>query len=63
MNEYEILLKLLQYVQGEMFSDGKVIELGGYNGDAYVILELRNGDTLQVKIDYKRTSEVKENGN
>ncbi len=63
MNEYEILLELLQYVQGEMFSDGKVIGLGGYSGDAYATLELRNGDNLKVGITYERKSEVKEDGN
>lgn len=54
MNQYEILLEVLQYVQGEMFSDGTVINLGGYSEDAYATLELRNGDKLTLKIDYKK---------
>lgn len=61
MNQYEILLELLQYVQGEIFSDSKVIKLGGYDNEAYATLELRNGDELKVEITYKK-SEVKEDG-
>ena len=62
MNQYEILLEVLQYVQGEMFSDSTVINLGGYSEDAYATLELRNGDKLTLKIDYKK-GEVTNDGN
>ena len=62
MNQFEILLDVLNYVQGELFADGTVTDLGGYCDNAYSKIKLRNGDELKVEITYKK-SEVKEDGN
>jgi hypothetical protein len=59
MNQFEILLEVLKYVQGNMFEDGTVTDLGGYGDKAYTYIKLRNGDELKVEITYKK-SEVKE---
>lgn len=62
MNQYEVLLDLLNYVKGELFQDGEVTNLGGYGEDAYVDMTLRNGDKVQLRVEYKKC-EVKEDGN
>lgn len=62
MNQYEVILDILNYVKGELFQDGEVNNFGGYCDDAYVDITLRNGDKVQLRVEYKKC-EVKEDGN
>lgn len=61
MNQYEVILDILNYVKGELFQDGTVTNIGGYSDDAYVDMTLRNGDKVQLRVEYTK-SEVKEDG-
>lgn len=62
-NSIEIMLDVLNHVQGELFNDAKVIDIHNYNhcDEAYVTLKLRNEDTVKICVEYK--SHVEEQGN
>ena len=62
MNQYEVILDILNYVKGELFQDGEVNNFGGYGEDAYVDISLRNGDKVQLSVEYKKSA-VKEDRN
>lgn len=62
-NSIEIMLDVLNHVQGELFNDAKVIDINtnSFCDEAYVTLKLRNEDTVTICVEYK--SHVEEQGN
>ena len=62
MNQYEVILDILNYVKSNLFMDCEVNNFGGYGEDAYVDISLRNGDKVHLRVEYKK-NEVKEDGN
>lgn len=61
-NSIEILLDLLNYVQGELFNDAKAVDIHTYShcDETCVTLKLRNEDTVKICVEY--TSHVEEQG-
>lgn len=53
MNAIEIMLDLLDHIQGELFADAKAVDIGSYDTNSYVNLELKNKDVVKISIDYK----------
>lgn len=52
-NSIEIMLGVLDYVQGEMFNDAKVVDIGNYSSGAYADLECINKDKIKIQIKYE----------
>lgn len=54
-NAIEIILDVLNYIQGEIFNDAKVVNIGNYSNKnyAYVDLQCRNKDKIKITIDYE----------
>ena len=61
-NSIEIMLDILNHVQGELFNDAKVIDIqiSSIYDEAYFTLKLRNEDTVKFCVEY--TSHVEEQG-
>lgn len=52
MEQIEIMLQVLNYIQGEMFNDAKVEDIGNFSSGAYVDLLCRNKDRVKIQIHY-----------
>lgn len=59
-NSIEIMLELLEYIQGQMFNDAKAIDIGNYSHKdcAYVDLQCRNKDKIKISVEYEPHIEV-----
>lgn len=57
MNAVEIMLDVLNYVQGELFVGAKVSKIAGADNDsAFVELELANKDKITFEFGYTKNS-------
>lgn len=61
-NSIEIMLGVLDYVQGEMFNDAKVVDIGNYSSGAFADLECRNKDKIKIQIKYEPNVEEQGDG-
>lgn len=57
MEQIEIMLSILNYVQGELFNDAKVSDIGAYDTRSYVDLTCRNNDKIKIQVEYEPHAE------
>ena len=61
-SQIEIMLEVLNFVQGQLFNDAKVVDLGNFSSGAYVDLKCRNEDKIKIQIKYEAVPKEQSDG-